>query len=193
MARPSKRDQILREGLEVVRRHGFNAAGIREITAAAGAPQGSFSNHFASKESFGLEILDCYFTDVRSVIEATLRNEELSPLDRIRAYFDVITDRMQARHWRHGCLIGNLSLESTEHSELIRQRLGQIFVEWRQPFADCLADAAAAGHIHLDVPAIDLADFLLTSWQGALLRMKVERSPQPLERFKRVVYTTVLR
>ncbi|TGV32549.1 TetR family transcriptional regulator, partial [bacterium M00.F.Ca.ET.168.01.1.1] len=39
--------------------------------------------------------------------------------------------------------------------------------------------------------ADDLADFLLSSWQGAMLRMKVERSPEPLERFKKIIFSTV--
>ena len=38
--------------------------------------------------------------------------------------------------------------------------------------------------------AEDLADFLLSSWQGAMLRMKVVRSPEPLERFKTIVFAT---
>lgn len=193
MARASNKEQILREGVEVVRRRGFNAAGVRDITASAGVPQGSFSNHFASKEAFGLEILDRYFADVGTVVDATLRDGRMPPLQRLRAYFDAITDRMEARGWRDGCLIGNLSLESAEHSELLRRRLAEIFDAWRQPFADCLDEAAAAGQVQLNLPALDLADFLLASWQGALLRMKVERSPDPLERFKRIVFSTLLR
>jgi TetR/AcrR family transcriptional regulator, transcriptional repressor for nem operon len=195
MARASNKDQILRGGLEAVLSRGFNGAGVRDITASAGVPHGSFSNHFASKEAFGLEILDRYFADLGTVIDATLRDRELAPLDRLRAYFDAITSRLEARGWRDGCLIGNLSLESAEHSEPLRTRLAEIFGGWRQPFAECLDEAAAAGQITLDgdLPALDLADFLLASWQGAILRMKVERSPEPLERFTRIVFSTVLR
>ncbi|MFE3450396.1 TetR family transcriptional regulator C-terminal domain-containing protein [Nonomuraea sp. NPDC059194] len=194
MARASNKEQILREGLQVVRRRGFNAAGVRDITAAAGVPQGSFTNHFASKEAFGLEILDRYFTDdVGSAIDATLRDPELPPIERLRAYFDAITARFEAREWRDGCLIGNLSLESAETSEALRRRLSEIFAQWREPFADCLEEAAAAGEIRLDVPALDLADFLLASWQGAILRMKVDHSAQPLQRFQEIIFSTVLR
>ncbi|WP_141578204.1 TetR/AcrR family transcriptional regulator [Actinomadura sp. WMMA1423] len=192
MARPSNKDQILEAGLEVVRRRGFTAAGVREITSAASVPQGSFTNHFASKEAFGLEILDRYFEDVKSVAAATL-GTGLDPVERLRGYFDAITERLEARGWQHGCLVGNLSLESAEHSEAIRTRLAEIFAEWRAPFARCLEQAAAQGRITLTVPAADLADFLLASWQGAILRMKVERTPEPLHRFKDVVFTTVLR
>ncbi|PZS25154.1 MAG: TetR family transcriptional regulator [Pseudonocardiales bacterium] len=195
MARASNKEQILHGGLEVVRTRGFNGAGVRDITATAGVPQGSFSNHFASKEAFGLEILDRYFVDIGTVVDATLRHDGLPPLGRLRAYFDAVTDRLAERGWRDGCLIGNLSLESAEHSELIRRRLAEIFSAWRQPFAVCLAEAVAAGQVTVDIdlPAVDLADFLLASWQGAIMRMKVERSPEPLERFKRIVFSTVLR
>jgi TetR/AcrR family transcriptional repressor of nem operon len=191
MARPSNREEILREGLDVVRSRGFTAAGVREITAAAGVPQGSFTNHFASKEAFALEILDRYFGDLRTLVADTIEAEG-DPLLRLRRYFDAIAERLEARGWRHGCLIGNMSLESTEHSDAIRARLTEIFTEWRVPFARCLDEAAADGHITLTVSALDLADFLLASWQGAILRMKVERSPEPLGRFTDVVFTTVL-
>ena len=175
-----------------MRRRGFANAGVREITSAAGAPQGSFTNHFASKEAFGLEIVDSYFADLWSVVEATLEDPGRPPLDRLRAYFDAITERLEDRGWQHGCLIGNMSLEAAEHSEAIRALLAGIFVRWREPFARCLEEADAAGQIRLDVPAIDMADFLLASWQGAILRMKVDRSPEPLHRFQRITFATVL-
>src|SRR5256885_2012204 len=100
MARRSLRDQILRAGLPVLFRCGYHAASVRDICAAAGAPQGSFTNHFRSKEAFAVEV---------------------------DSHFD----------------------------------------------------------------ATELAEFLLASWEGAILRMKVERSPAALERFKTIVFETV--
>jgi TetR/AcrR family transcriptional repressor of nem operon len=32
----------------------------------------------------------------------------------------------------------------------------------------------------------------LEAWQGAMLRMKIERSPAPLDRFKRLILPAVL-
>src|SRR6267378_8526978 len=67
MSKPSNRDKILTEGLRVVHERGFAGASVRDIVEAAKVPQGSFTNHFASKEAFCLEILDLYFKDVRSM------------------------------------------------------------------------------------------------------------------------------
>jgi TetR/AcrR family transcriptional regulator, transcriptional repressor for nem operon len=40
---------------------------------------------------------------------------------------------------------------------------------------------------------MDLAEFLLASWEGAILRMKVERGPAPLDRFKNIIFQTVFK
>ncbi|MFI6977679.1 TetR family transcriptional regulator C-terminal domain-containing protein [Embleya sp. NPDC050154] len=192
MARASKKEQILDAGTETVRRLGLVGASVRDITGGAGVPLGSFSNHFASKEAFGLAVLDRYFADVRTIVAATLEDASRPPVERLRAYFDVVTERLAGREWRDGCLIGNTGVDSAEHSEVIRERLVEIFAEWREPFARCLAEAEAAGEIRTGLPPLDLADYLLASWHGAMLRMKVERDPGPLERFKTVTFATVL-
>src|SRR3989475_8146029 len=80
MPKPSHRETILTEGLRVVLERGFCGASVRDVVQAAGVPQGSFTNHFASKEAFGLEILDLYFAQVREGIQKTLRSDSLPPL-----------------------------------------------------------------------------------------------------------------
>jgi TetR/AcrR family transcriptional repressor of nem operon len=92
-----------------------------------------------------------------------------------------------------GCLIGDFSLQASSHSNLLRKRLDAIFREWRALFASCIAAAQSAGQIDSQFEADDLADFLLASWEGAILRMKVERSPAALERFKTIVFATVFK
>src|SRR5580692_9273401 len=123
MSRPSHKDKLVSDGLRLVHQRGFGASSVRDIVQAAGVPQGSFTNHFASKEAFGLEILDLYFSNSRSVIDATLRNDSLPPLQRLRAYLDVNKDHIGRDGVAKGCLLGNFSAEICEHSEATRHRL----------------------------------------------------------------------
>ena len=60
-------------------------------------------------------------------------------------------------------------------------------------FAACIAAAQAADEVDSRFDATELAEFLLASWEGAILRMKVERSPAALERFKTIVFETVFK
>jgi TetR/AcrR family transcriptional repressor of nem operon len=191
MARRSLRDQILEAGLPVLFRSGYHGASVRDICAAAGAPQGSFTNHFRSKEAFAVEVLDHYFDYLKELVSDALNDETLTPRQRLKRYLDVITDKLERDRWMLGCLIGDFSLQASSHSKLLRKRLNSIFREWRTLFASCIAAAQAAGEIDSRFDAIELAEFLLASWEGAILRMKVERSPAALERFKTIVFETV--
>ena len=141
MPKQSHRENLLEAGRKVMFERGYRGAGVRDIVSEAGAPQGSFTNHFRSKEAFAGEVLDRYFDYLREIVEATLGDRSLSPRDRIRRYFDVITGKLKAEKWALGCLIGNLSLEISPESRLLRTRLSQIFAEWREPFAAYLVEA----------------------------------------------------
>ena len=191
MGRRSLRNQILRAGLPVLFRSGYHAASVRDICAAAGAPQGSFTNHFRSKEAFAVEVLNRYFDYLKDMVAAALTDETLTPRQRLRRYLDVITEKLERDRWMIGCLIGDFSLQVSSHSRLLRKRLDSIFREWRTLFASCIAAAQAAGEVDSRFDATELAEFLLASWEGAVLRMKVERSPAALERFKTIVFETV--
>src|SRR5205085_611629 len=110
MARCSLRDQILRAGLPVLFRAGYHAASVRDICAAANAPQGSFTNHFRSKEAFAAEVLDHYFDYLKRLMSEALNNDTLTPRQRLVRYLDVITDKLGRDRWTVGCLIGDFSL-----------------------------------------------------------------------------------
>src|SRR5246127_4533985 len=122
MSRPSNKEKLLAGGLRLVHQRGFGASSVRDIAEAAGVPQGSFTNHFASKEAFGLEILERYRAEMGDGVKATLRNDRLPPIRRLRSWIDWQLELLRENDMRRGCLFGNLSAEATESSEAIRSR-----------------------------------------------------------------------
>jgi TetR/AcrR family transcriptional repressor of nem operon len=193
MAKLSNRDRILTAGLKVVHARGYAGASVRDIVHAAGVPQGTFTNHFTSKEEFGLEIIDLYFAKGRELMAQTLRNEGLSPLARLRAYIDANIARLTEDQMCNGCLFGNFTAEASDHSDLIRDRLVTIFADVQQSIAGCLTSAVKAGELPADFECAEVAGFIVSSLQGANLLSKAERSPAPIERFAQVLFTQVLR
>src|SRR5213592_5207139 len=109
MGRPSLRDKILRTGMRVMFRSGYQGASVRDICAAAGAPQGSFTNHFRSKEAFAGQVLDRYFDYLQELVAQALKDETLTPRQRLKRYLDIISSKLERDGWRIGCLIGALS------------------------------------------------------------------------------------
>ncbi|MCA3722399.1 MAG: TetR family transcriptional regulator C-terminal domain-containing protein [Phenylobacterium sp.] len=191
MSRPSNREQLIETGVETLMCRGFSNASVRDIASAAGVPLGSFTNHFRSKEDYAVEVLDRYFASIQHVMAQTLESPNMAPLQRLDAYLDVITDLMSVSGWRYGCLIGNLGLEVSGYSELIRTRLQGIFADWLRPFLAVVVDAQRSGELRDDLSPEEVAEFLLAGWHGAILRMKVERSDEPLKRFRRIIEVTL--
>jgi TetR/AcrR family transcriptional repressor of nem operon len=165
---------------------------VRDIVQAAGVPQGSFTNHFASKEAFGLEIIDLYLANGRRVMAETLLNDSLPPLQRLGTYIETSKNRLNKDNMKNGCLFGNLTAEACDHSEAIRQRLVEIFTELQAAFTYCLKAAVKAGELPPKFKCEEVAGFIVSSLQGANLLAKAERSPAPVERFKRILFRMVL-
>ncbi len=192
MGKLSNREKILQAGLKLVHKRGFGAASVRDIIEAAGVPLGSFSNHFASKEAFGLEILNLYFARTREVLAATLRNEALPPLARLHDYIKANTGPKD-RDMRIGCLFGNFSAERSYGSEAIRRRLVEIFDEIQEAVEYCLKAAVRAGELPAATECEDIAGLIVSSLQGAILLAKAYRSAAPTEQFEKMLFSSVLR
>ena len=193
MSKASLREDILNAGLDVMFRSGYQGATVRDICAAAGAPHGSFTNHFRSKEAFAQEVLDRFFADTLTFVGEALGDKSLTPRQRLMRFLDIISSVLEGVEWSRGCLIGDFSLQASSESEALRGRLESIFQEWRAPFASCIAEAQTIGEIDATFDPTDLAEFLLASWEGAILRMRVERGPAALDRFKNIVFRTVFK
>lgn len=173
-------ERLLAAGLALFLEQGYNATGIQQIADEAGVPKGSFYNHFASKEVFAAAIVDRYADRSLRSWERMMRGAPAQPMAAIRHVFD----EMLAYHERAGvpagCLIGNLAAEVTLSSDVCRQSLLAAQLAWRERLAGLIRAGQAAGEIRSDMDASCLSGLTWSVWEGALLRMKVEGSAQPV-------------
>ena len=192
MTKETTKTRILTEGAQIVHRKGFSNTGIQEILQAAGVPKGSFYFYFKSKEEFGLALIDFYFGMFAQKMEV-LRSSELTPLKRLREFFHSFLSFFEQRCFTVGCPIGTLTQEMGSLGEAFQPRLKKAFERMRAGIGTCLEEAKAAGELDESVDPYEMADFVVNSWEGALLRMKAEKSPDPLLLFDRVVFDQVLK
>ena len=192
MPRPSLREKILNEGFKIVLEQGYCGATVRDIVRAADVPQGSFTNHFESKEAFCLELLIRYFAMLQENITKTLRNDSLKPLSRLRQWFDIQVAFLERAGFRNGCLIGNFSAEVGAHSETINAKLIEMYIDIHGSVVYCLKAAVKAGELPAMVDCKELAHFLYSSLQGSILQAKVEGSPLPMKRFIKFAFSRIL-
>jgi TetR/AcrR family transcriptional repressor of nem operon len=188
-----KRAHLLDAGAEVMLAKGYNGTGIQEIVDRAGVPKGSFYNYFKSKEAFALAALEHLSDASRAGYEAILQDPGLSPRQRLIALFDRFIEGHIARHdYTKGCLVGKLCQEMAAVNPTIGDKVEFLFRHYTSAIARCLRDAQAVGEVASDRDADQLAEFIFNGWEGALMRMKASRSPQPLNAFREILASTLL-
>lgn len=193
MTSTQTREELIQVGTEIIAMHGFGTTGINAVLSTAGVPKGSFYYYFASKEDFGLAIIEASAQAYAERIQGFLKDTSFSPIERIRNYMQDGMAAVGARECRVGCLIGNLSQELSSHNEKFRARLDEVFRGWQQQFSECLEEAKAAGEIPADSDTRQLAEFLLAGWQGAILRAKMGQSTAPMQSFIDIAFNQVLK
>jgi TetR/AcrR family transcriptional repressor of nem operon len=193
MARASLKEKILTHGLSVVHERGYAASSVRDIVAAAGVPQGSFTNHFASKEAFGLELVNLYYSDIQRFMDETLMNDAIPPMERLRLWAEGGVDALNQNGRWNGCLLGNFGAEANVEVGSIQERLAEIFREERSKIEYCLRAAVAAGDLPAETDCEKLASFIHAAFEGAILMAKAERSLLPTESFKEMLFSMLLR
>jgi TetR/AcrR family transcriptional regulator, transcriptional repressor for nem operon len=186
-ANPAVREALVAAGVSLIHERGFNATGVKDFTAAAGVPKGSFYNYFPSKEAFAVAVVQEYWASIEATFGSILQDPALGPRERVIAFFRAMTDDNETRGFTLGCLLGNMALELSDASSDTRQALLELFGHWQQLLAVGLADAQAQGEIPADRDVDELAATLIEAWEGAVMRGKVDQRRDAYERFETVV------
>lgn len=174
------REKLLNRGVELITEQGYHGSGLQGILASVGIPKGSFYHYFSSKEQFSAEVIQHYIEPYIGLLEGWLLRSDLLAIEALEGYFAELMQGATQRQFRGGCLLGNLMGEIGDTSETCRLSLLKAVRRYRDKLAEGLARAQTEGCVRTDLTAHEMADLLVNDWQGAMLRMKVEQSVQPL-------------
>lgn len=185
MARPRlsehTRQQLLDEGVAAFLTGGYHGTGLKEVLDRVNVPKGSFYNYFESKEAFGAAAIAHYAECLGSKLTGALARVPDDPLAGLRLFFAQLTAEFQAANYVGGCLVANLGGE-LEGSDVCRSALAGAMRDWRNGLRKALGAAQQRGQLRADMDAGEMADLLVETWEGAVIRMKIERSTVPLQR-----------
>lgn len=160
---------------------GYHGTGLKEILDAVRIPKGSFYNYFGSKENFAAEVIQHYITPFIDQLSSHLQNPDHDALSALQRYFNELITELEKEEFQGGCLLGNLMGEIGDTSDICQKSLHSAVLRYRNLLKTGLLRAQQEGTVRTDKSAEEMADLLVNLWQGALLRMKIEKSSIPLK------------
>jgi TetR/AcrR family transcriptional regulator, transcriptional repressor for nem operon len=177
------REKILDAAQALIELRGYSALGVAEICKAAGVPKGSFYYFFESKEVLALAVIDEHWAVQRLDWERIMRGDT-QPLQRLRQLFEETEAGQRAGQQScgtvSGCLFGNLSLELSNQTEPIRERLQEIFDKQIEMVDEVIAEAQQQGDVSV-ADTHEAARSVVAQLEGQVLFAKLYNNPQRLE------------
>jgi len=186
-------EKILEKGAQLIRKNGFNNTGLNEILKAAGVPKGSFYYYFENKEDFGLKMIEYLHSGIsRSFYNQLAENTDEHPIKALRVFFQKFRTAFMSDEQKCGCPIGNITQEMAATNPNFRQKLNLVFRDIMKPVSLCLDRAAESGYLRSSTDTAELAEFIINSWQGALIYLKVADCDRPLILFEKYIFDRLL-
>ena len=179
--------KILESGTELIFQYGYNGVGIQKILQESEVPKGSFYYYFKSKEDLGLKIIESFSNASMEYMKSFLDDSDYQPKQRILNLFESVKKRYQEESFSKGCLLGNCSVELAAQNSKFAILINNNFGKWKVLFQQAIEEGQKVGSIKRILDSEECADFILNSWEGALVRMKSTKNNQPMDLLVKVV------
>jgi len=179
MARPrrseSTRAALITAGINQLSIHGYHGTGIKQILDEVKVPKGSFYNFFASKEAFVAELIIYYSDNLLQQLNIFFagQGKTLSPLLKLKSINEMSFKSFADKSFKHSCLIATLSADIDTDNHLCQQALLTSVDRCHKLISNLFIQAQQQNEVRDDISAQQLARLFWSTWQGALIRMKV--------------------
>lgn len=168
------RQHILDVGYRLIADKGFANVGLSELLKVAGVPKGSFYHYFKSKEQFGVELINDYFSNDREMVCSILENTSNSSFDNLMDFWRMWLPEPTNESDQKRSLVVKMAAEVADHSEQMRLALYEGSKQTVQIIADCIERGITDGTVQQQ-DSQQTASHLYSLWLGSILVYKVHR------------------
>jgi len=173
------RERLVEVARDLFWRQGYASTGIAEILTTADAGSGSLYYFFPTKEDLLLAVLDWYKANLWTAVVTPVFERVSDPIERIFGILDGYRQGLVQTEFVQGCPVGNLALELANSHPAARSLIAENFTGWRQAIQQCLD--AASGRLPRDTDTEQLALFVLTTMEGAVMLARAYRQIEPYD------------
>lgn len=179
------RCRILQAAMDRFWTQGYGATRVSQILSDAGANSGSLYNEFGSKEGLMLAVLDRFSELMEPLVFGPAARKSPDPVERISQLFQGFKKQLEETDFRFGSPIGNLAGELSHTHPPFRERLAELFQEWRRSVQQLLEGSDPSIPAHVDVELV--SSYVLSVLQGCVGQARVMRDVGPIEEAERLL------
>lgn len=158
----SKQLQIIEVAERLFASKGFAGTSVRDIAQEANINVSMISYYFGSKEKLVEAVFSIRSEESRNRIESILNNEELTPLQKVNIWIDMVLDRLMSNQCFHKIMMREQL--SAERTPAIAEHIRQLKLRNMELLNQLITEGQEAGVFKKDLDLL----LLVTSLYGTI-------------------------
>jgi TetR/AcrR family transcriptional regulator, transcriptional repressor for nem operon len=172
------RAKIVTAAAELMYVRGVGVTTLDEVVAASGVSKSQLYHHFSGKDALVRAVVD--HMGERVIARERDALGRVSTIAGLKRWRDALVQNNALRHGAYGCALGSLASEVSDHDDVARRALSQLFIEWQDLLADVLRRFRASGILPPEAPIDQLATGLMGALQGGYMLAQTARDVTPM-------------
>jgi AcrR family transcriptional regulator len=182
------RNRIVKCAAEMMLRRGVAATTVDDVVFGANAGKGQFYHYFKSKDALVAAVV----AHQLAVVLGQQKCFDLSTLDGLQAWLEVLVREQEKEHCATGCPLGSIVADVVDTDDRLRTVAALAFERWETELASALAGMQERGEIAAGANARWLAQAALATLQGGYLLSVTRRDLEPLRTAARAAFELII-
>lgn len=172
------RARILEQAAELIHTTGVAATNNEQLRRVTGISGSQLNHYFPTKESLVIAVIE-WQTERIMRFYGSEQFAGFDTIEALRAWVDYYVTHESA--YRDGCTLGSLASQIIKSDLQVHDELARAFDQWRNIFQDGLRRMQGLGRLSATADPTQLADLLLSAFQGGMLLTQVQQDVTPLK------------
>ncbi|WP_100482135.1 TetR/AcrR family transcriptional regulator [Mycobacteroides abscessus] len=172
------RARILEQAAELIHTKGVAATNNEQLRRVTGISGSQLNHYFPTKESLVMAVIE-WQTEQVMRFYGSEQFAGFDTIEALRSWVDYYVTHESA--YRDGCTLGSLASQIIKSDLQVHDELARAFDQRRNIFRDGLRRMQSLGRLSATADPTQLADLLLSAFQGGMLLTQVQRDVTPLK------------
>lgn len=172
------RARILEQAAELIHTKVVAATNNEQLRRVTGISGSQLNHYFPTKESLVMAVIE-WQTEQVMRFYGSEQFAGFDTIEALRSWVDYYVTHESA--YRDGCTLGSLASQIIKSDLQVHDELARAFDQWRNIFRDGLRRMQSLGRLSATADPTQLADLLLSAFQGGMLLTQVQRDVTPLK------------